>query len=179
MSGATGTSPQYQTQESHSSTELKANREGHDILLAFNTDLGHALRKACENDQDSDAICLARAAKIVRRDMLELQAKFTGSFDQDCQVKSVPHSLLALVDMIHNGPNIKSQSMSQSTISMAQLLQYNTSIRRRTGSTGIYHNTARETPLPIYVGLMVHGRTRKRDLIDTLYDLGLSISYDL
>ena len=35
--------------------------------------------------------------------MFELQAKFTGSFNQDCQVKSVPHSLLALVDMIHNG----------------------------------------------------------------------------
>ena len=37
--------------------------------------------------------------------MIEMQAKFTGSFDQDCQVKSVPHSLLALVNMIHNGPS--------------------------------------------------------------------------
>ena len=46
--------------------------------------------------------------------MFEMQAKFTGSFDQDCQAKSVPHSLLALVNMIHNdGPDIKSQSMSQ------------------------------------------------------------------
>lgn len=28
------------------------------------------------------------------------------------------------------------------------------------------------------MGLTVHARTRKRDLIDTLFDLGLSISYD-
>ena len=36
----------------------------------------------------------------------------------------------------------------------------------------------RVTPLPIYVGISVHEKTRKRGLIDTLFDLGLSISYD-
>ena len=59
--------------------------------------------------------------------MFEMQAKFTGSFDQDSQVKSVPHSLLALVNMIHD---IKSQSVSQATLSTAQLLQHNSSVRR-------------------------------------------------
>ncbi len=104
--------------------------------------------------------------------MFKLQATFTGSFDQDCRVRSVPHSLLALVAMIHNSPNIKSQGldgMPQATLSMAQLLQYNSSVHRRAGSTGVHHNKARETPLPIYVGLTVHARTRKRDLIETLF----------
>lgn len=113
--------------------------------------------------------------------MLKLQATFAGSFDPDCQVRSVPHSLSAMVAMILNGPNIKSQGcdgVSQATVSIAQLLQYNMSVRRRPGSTGVYHQKARETPLPIYVGLMFHARTRKRDLIETLFDLGLSISYD-
>ena len=41
----------------------------------------------------------------MKRDMFEMQAKCTGSVDQDCQVKSVPHSLLALVNMIHNDPS--------------------------------------------------------------------------
>lgn len=68
--------------------------------------------------------------------------------------------------------------MSQVTLSVAQLLQYNLCIRRRAGSSGTRHIKARETPVPIYVGLTVHARTRKRDLIDTLFDLGLSISYD-
>ncbi len=68
--------------------------------------------------------------------------------------------------------------MSQATLSIAQLLQYNSSVRRRVGSTSIRHNKTRETPVPIYVGLTVHARSRKRDLIDTLFDLGLSISYD-
>lgn len=66
------------------------------MLLAFAGDVGSALRKACDSDfdDDDDAICLARAAKIVRRDMLKLQSTFTGTFDKDCQVKSVPHSLV-------------------------------------------------------------------------------------
>ena len=86
-------------------SNLKAYKEGRDIFLAFDSDLGPALHKACDDDCDSEDICLARAAKIVKRDMFEMQAKFTGSIDQDCQVKSVPHSLLALVNMIHNGPS--------------------------------------------------------------------------
>ena len=46
-----------------------------------------------KNNSDSKDICLARAAKIAMRDMFEMQAKFTGSFEQYCQLKSVPHYL--------------------------------------------------------------------------------------
>ena len=93
----------------------------------------------------------------------------------------MPHSLSAMVAMILNGPNFKSQGcdgVSQASISIAQLLQYHISVRQRPGSTGIYHHNTRETPLPIYVGLVDHARLRKHDLIETLFDLGLSISYD-
>ena len=36
----------------------------------------------------------------------------------------------------------------------------------------------REPPLPIYVGLLLHGETRKRSLVDKFYGLGLSASDD-
>ena len=42
----------------------------------------------------------------------------------------------------------------------------------------MYHARDKEPPLPIYVGLLSHVQTRKRTLIDKLYNLGLSISYD-
>ena len=77
------------------------------MLLAFAGEVGSALRKACESHYDDDAICLARVAKIVRKDMLKLQSTFTGILSKDCQVKSVPSSLLTLVSMIHRGPSIK------------------------------------------------------------------------
>ena len=92
--------------------------------------------------------------------MLKHEANFTGSFDKDCEIKSVPQSLLALASMILNGPNIKSQELddvSQKTVRMAQLLQYNSSIHQRGGSTGVYHSKVRGTALPIYVFMQRQG----------------------
>ncbi|XP_045131595.1 uncharacterized protein LOC123516404 [Portunus trituberculatus] len=164
--------------------DLKAYKEGRDILLAFDEDIGSALTKVCEKEYDDEAITLAKAAQIVRRYMLEKNASFTGSFDSECQTQSVPQTLLALVAMIHEGPSIKSQSgssgnvFSQATLSVAQLLQYNSSVRRGSESSGVRHNKARETPLAIYVGATIHEKTRKRQLVDKMFKLGLSISYD-
>ena len=112
------------------STDLKAYKEGRDVLLAFDRDMGAALRKFYKEDFDNEAICLAWAAKIVRIYILQLQATFTGSFDDACQVNSVPQSLLTIVAMILDGLNIQSRSQSssgthQASLSVAQLLQYN------------------------------------------------------
>ena len=79
--------------------DMNAHTQGRDVVLVCNKDVGAALKKACEHDTDNDAVHLARAAKIVRRDMLKMKNEFSGSFDAQCQEKSVPVSLLALVSM--------------------------------------------------------------------------------
>ena len=94
---------------------------------------------------------------------------------------SVPKSLAALISMILDGPAITRRDgdeSRQATMSISQLLQYNSSVRRRRGSTGIHHRKCKETPLPLYLGMMIHGRTRKRKIIGILFHLGLSIPYD-
>ena len=50
--------------------DMKPHKQGRDTILVSNECVGHALRKACEHDADDEAVHLARAAKIVRRDML-------------------------------------------------------------------------------------------------------------
>ncbi|XP_078355447.1 uncharacterized protein LOC144640099 [Oculina patagonica] len=40
------------------------------------------------------------------------------------------------------------------------------------------HFEQREMPLPLFLGALVHSRTRSKDLVDTLYRLGLSVSYE-
>ena len=77
-----------------------------------NEDVGSTLSKARGHDADNDAVHLARAANIVRRDMVKMKNQFSGSLGTKCQEDSVPVSLLALVAMVLNGPNIKSQSSS-------------------------------------------------------------------
>ena len=84
--------------------------------------------------------------------------------------------------MILGGSNIQTQTNNsfeiQAVFSVALCIFYNSTFRHHNQATGTYHNTMREPPLPIYVGLLLHGGTRKRSLVDKFYDLGLSVSYD-
>ena len=90
--------------------ELEEHKHGRNILVAFKEDVAMTLRRACEHC-DKEAMYLARAATIVRREMMMIENSFDGSFDQDCQHNLVPKSLLSLVNMILYGPNIKTQAM--------------------------------------------------------------------
>ena len=101
----------------------------------------------------------------------------------------MPNVPVGMVNMVLDGPSIKNQSLSSSThaaLSIAQLLKFNSvKQRRKQGATktheppAVRHSASQETPLPTYVGLMLHAETRKRGLVDKLFSLGLSISYDI
>ena len=55
----------------------------------------------------------------------------------------------------------------------------NTAKKRRKGATGNpRHQRSRETPVAVYVGLLVHDLTGSQTHIDELFRLGLSVSYD-
>ena len=152
-------------------------------MLVFDKDIGAALDKSCDQDSDSEAVYLACAAQIVCRHMFD-PTLFTGTFEENCQGRSVPHLLLSLVSMVLEGPSIKDQLRECSTpvaLSIAQILKYNSvkHMHKQVDATSsLRHSSAQETPLPIYVGLLLHAQTRKRDLVDRLFYLGLSISYD-
>ena len=65
---------------------------------------------------------------------------------------------------------LSSTSVPQPTLSPKQLLMFNSSPCRREGVSAcdIKHNQERETPLPIHLGVMVHTKIHRRDLVDTL-----------
>ena len=165
--------------------DMEAVKSKREVLLSMKKDIGLAVsHQVSEDNYDEDAIILAKASRIVRRDFLAMktsQSQFNGSLDRDCQKKTIPQSLLALVSMVQYGSNIKNQPKSkvaQSTLSIAQLMISNSYIKTREESIGSRQNRSRETPFLIYVGLYVHAKTRKKKVIDTLHDLGLSIAYD-
>ena len=163
--------------------DMQAQKQGRDILMAFEEDIGTALAKACEFDSDNDAIHLARATKIVRSHMFGKAKPFNG-FPTGCQKESVPSLLLAVVNMILEGPSIQDQSQATTSaaLSISQLLKFNSVKHKRKQATAqsvtVRHSIDQKTPVPMYVGLMLHAHTRKRDLVDRLYHLGMSISYD-
>ena len=66
-------------------------------------------------------------------------------------------------------------------LSLAQLLKFNAvkhARKQQDKPTDFRHSLERETPLAIYLGLKVHAETRKRDLVEKLSQLGISITYD-
>jgi len=163
---------------------LRAHSQGRDALLSFEKHIGPALMKAC--DHDSDAVHLMRAAQIVRKEIFDSGFFFDGSFPANCQQKAVPPSLLALVNMILDGANIKHQNQVVSTnttkpaLAISQLIVFNSTKHARNvdSSSSARHSRSRETPLPLYLSFKIHAVTRNKGLIDTLFSLGLCVSYD-
>ena len=133
--------------------DLKAHVQGKKVVLAFDDDIGAALRKAQDHDCDHDAMHLARAAKVVRKEMFQQKFTFNGSFLQGTQQNIIPKSLLALVNMILEGPNIKHQTQLDTTtdvsLSISQLLMFNSVKRSRAAdvSSVVHHKRERETPI--------------------------------
>ena len=165
--------------------ELRSYPHGQDILLAYEKDISTLIHNTCKKDHDSDAMVLAKAAKLVCREIFGYPSKFNGSFDNECQRTAVPNVLVTLIRMILEGTNIACADQSRSrsgrsniALVTSQLIAFN-SVKFSSGSSNaVRHSEDKETPLPIYLGLMIHAMTRKRDIIDKLHRLGLSISYD-
>lgn len=109
--------------------ELKAFYKGREVLLVLEKDVGPALVSACDY---TDAMYLAKASDIVRREMFTEHPAFSGHFNRDYIVDSVPRCLVELVSMIEHGPDIKSQienGLTKSDFAIAQLLYFNSHIK--------------------------------------------------
>ena len=152
------------------------------VKLMFSKDIGPVIHHALSENMDNDAIKLVRAAQVVRDEIFETKYEFSGSFEDDCERSAVPRSLLSLVQMIIEGPNMGNQNECNTerehiAVAIAELLHFNTLKKSRTNDH-IRHNKDREMPLPIYISMLIHAKTRNRSLIDTLFKLGLCVSYD-
>ena len=159
--------------------ECTAQFDGRNIVLIFHQYLRILLRDAVKDrDYSDNALFLAKAAKIIRKDIFaHQQFKFNGTFRSGCQSESVPSSLLSLVSLILIGANIERRSQeSQAYLTISQLMDFNAKkISSLTAKSR--HKPDREPPLPIYIGLNVHSRTRSKALISEFNQLGLSIPY--
>lgn len=157
---------------------------GRDVLLTFQQHIGVALQQVSEHsDSDSDAICLMHAAKLLRRHMLSSSCNFNGSLSD--RENTVPPVLLNFFTMLLEGPCEGSHISCEAALSLSQLVKFNAVRHRRhpaadpsSGRVTVRHTVGSETPLPIYIGLMLHSASRKKKYIKKCHKLGLCISYD-
>ena len=133
-----------------------------------------------KHDYESDALTLAKAARIVRCEMFNQPGfHFLGNFPSNCQISSVPSCLRALILMLLNGSNIahRSATESQATLTISQQIVFNSKKKSSTTSSN-RHSLEREPPLLLYVGLSIHAYTRSKKIINELFQLGISASYN-
>lgn len=74
--------------------DLQANRQGRYVLFAFETNIGSILSEASHY---GEAIHLAKAAAIIRQDMLRHKSSFSSNFHEKEFGQVVPISLLQFV----------------------------------------------------------------------------------
>lgn len=161
--------------------DLTESKNGRQVVLTFKSEIGHTMINASQSNDN--IISMMKLANTIRNEMFEMQYDFRGSL-KDPRYSQLPTTLIKLIDMILTGPSIsnKHDQYSTAATNLSQLIVYNTVKRQRvkepTESYDITrHNLDRETMLPLYVGLLVHGKTRKKELVDALHDQGLSVSY--
>ena len=80
-------------------------------------------------------------------------------FDEKCQLDSVSENLLALINMILDGPNIKDRISNNETnslpaLSIAQLLIYNSARIVKMLDTTL-------TPVVVCIGLLIYAHTHE------------------
>ena len=141
-----------------------------------------ALFENLERCREDDDMYLLKAREILRQNIFGSNNLFNGRFDYSSQEFSVPKSLFVLLRMIVEGININSEpshAANHAALSLAQLIEFN-GVKRKGRETAICrrHTLSRETPLPVYLGLMVHSKTRMKIIIEKLAKLGLSITYN-
>ena len=62
-------------------------------------------------------------------------------------------------------------------LTIPQILKFN-STKHKQGpniSSSGRHNISQETPVPLYIGLLLHAKTRKRELVERMTNFGLSV----
>ena len=126
---------------------------------------------------------LRKVVQPIRSDILKQENEFTGSFSNSCQAQSVPKTLLALTSALIDGEMTSCNQPSQESLFVSQIIVSHT--RRPTKRNAKLkkpshrrHNKKQETPLLEYVGLKIFYTSRSRQLIDDMYHVGLSVSYD-
>jgi hypothetical protein len=160
--------------------EAQEQSDGKHKVLVFPEGMQQMLKQAMACDHEGDVLVLAKAAKIVRKEITNFEGfHFDGTFPSNCQHQSVPSNLKTLVSMLLNGADLKDQDStdSQASITISQTTLFNYKKHAATSAKS-RHSLEMEPPLPLYIGMKIHTETRSKKLIGQLFDLGLSVSYD-
>ena len=149
--------------------------------LVFDDDLSKAVADMKDNTSN-DVSTLHKAAKILRKEYLNISHAFTGSFSNpsDNEDESLPPTLKSFLHMLLDGPGIDQplpvSQMSKVITSIGQQIIFN-SVERRSKKPGNIprHIRDRETPAALYLAMKLYLKSGSKSVINVLHQRGLCI----
>lgn len=162
---------------------LVANKEAKHVYITSDKTVGSMLKDNYETDFDELSLHMSKVVKTIRRNAFDLEPDSNDYMKQDYPV---PHSLQSLVSMLLYGTNITEQvlsvAISPAVTTIAQLIIFNMQKRPRVNLKQDlvrkqYHHKRREPSIPVYISLKLHALTRKKQLVDCLFNMGVCVSY--
>ena len=129
---------------------LQAHKRGKQIVLTSGNVASEAIVAALSCNGDQNGLQLVQTAKLVRQDLFDGEASFSGNFSKGYQTESVSKSLLVLVQMILEGTSL---SLAQ----FFQLIKFNTlKWQRDRRVVNVRHWFSQITALPFYTGVLIN-----------------------
>ena len=113
------------------------------MILVFNCDIGEAITTAASINYDDDGYILAKAANIIRRDILGMKTEnFNGKFNDGCQESSTPLLSQRFISAVMRGTSSETtnnEHSKQASLTVSQLLTFNRTIHTPKESSSAYH----------------------------------------
>ena len=120
---------------------------GSKAVLTLKDEIGIALMKCSDED---DVIILSKAAHIVRRSLLTIDAVFNGNVSRGEQTNSVPSSIVQLIELILQGEKAQNANLRYISVNLAQLIHFNSIKHKRQKHTYEIRHSQTNEPLFIY-----------------------------
>ena len=113
---------------------------------------------------------LAKAAQIIRKDLLRHEQQFNGDISKERQFEGISSSIFQLISLIIEGGNAQDYTPKypeKIIANLSQLVMFNTVKNKRKETVShVRHSKLKEPPLPVYLGMLIHNKTRKNVLVN-------------
>ena len=113
---------------------------------------------------------LAKAAQIIRKDLLRHEQQSNGDISKERQFEGISSSTFQLISLIIKGGNAQDYTPKypeKIIANLSQLVMFNTVKNKRKETVShVRHSKLKEPPLPVYLGMLIHNKTRKNVLVN-------------
>ena len=117
---------------------------------------------------------------LLSRDVLQAgMVGFNVKFDENCQETSISVLLQSFITALLRGSSSETNTnphYRQGTLTIGQLMAFNTTIRVRNQSSSAYQSRKRDPPVAVYVAQMIHFKAHNLNVISNTSKLGMCIS---